>query len=686
MPKRKRKQRGHGAMHPSNSPAPRSERSVASGSANNGWVRMRLTAKLLADAHPGSGSGAQGIDALVARDRRDHPVIWASHVEGVLRDAARRLGGQAVAEDLFGRSGGHPQRAIFTSLYCNSNPGHRIWRSAARASSDENGAFTGNRAPLDDSLRAVEYVPKGTQFQGQVELPVMQLSQLQRLIQETDALGSARAAGAGRVELSLTECAVPTRPVGSATSRLILLLRNLDPLCITATATPDNLIPSLAFVPGRAVLGAIANWLIGEDRRDIANLFVDGRVSVGDALPLPEHPAQLSTAEVLPAPLALYHEKPAGEAGAVPWWARSPQRARQLDVRHAARDSSKLRRPEPDLFVYRRDAREPWIPFRPQRRIRLRNGRPNPTQVEPMLFAIEQIVEHTEFLCELRGEQTEMAQITEAIRPVLESRRWLRMGRAGAPVEVADHEWCDAPALVDVLRQATVTLTSDLLVHDELLRWRTSLDKSCMSAVPGWPSNVRVDWKNSLQEPVAVHGFNGTSRLWRMPASGIRRGSVFLVEGDGVHELARMAAEGRWLGERTNEGFGRFRVDATLPGICEPTALSEDRGTNDEPDESVAATTQSWLQARFALANPSTSLDRKPSLSQWFDLVADLEQNPQTALSSRQNPTTAGGRSWRHPDAREVLNELAKLPQPERAAYARLFVRWLRAEIRRRAK
>jgi hypothetical protein len=37
----------------------------------------------------------------------------------------------------------------------------------------------------------------------------------------------------------------------------VLLLRNLDPLCITATATQDNLIPSLAFVPGRALLGAL---------------------------------------------------------------------------------------------------------------------------------------------------------------------------------------------------------------------------------------------------------------------------------------------------------------------------------------------------------------------------------------------------------------------------------------------
>jgi hypothetical protein len=302
-----------------------------------------------------------------------------------------------------------------------------------------------------------------------------------------------------------------------------------------------------------------------------------------------------------------------------------------------------------------------------------------------MLFAIEQIVEHTEFLCELRGEQTDLATLAEAFRTVLEGRRWLRMGRAGAPVEVIGHEWCEAPAVVEVPLPASITLTSDLLVRDDLLRWRISLDESCMSAVPGWPSNARVNWEKSRQEPVAVRGFNGTSRLWRMPASGIRRGSVFLIEGEGVRELARMAAEGRWLGERTNEGFGRFRVDATLPGICESTALSEDRGTNDDPDESVAATTQSWFKDR-APANSSKPSDRKPSLSQWFNLISDLEQNPQAALASRRNPTTAGGRSWRHPDAKEVLDKLANLPQPERAAHARMFVRWLRAEIRRKAK
>lgn len=33
------------------------------------WVRCKITAELLADAHFGTGSGGSGIDALVARDR-----------------------------------------------------------------------------------------------------------------------------------------------------------------------------------------------------------------------------------------------------------------------------------------------------------------------------------------------------------------------------------------------------------------------------------------------------------------------------------------------------------------------------------------------------------------------------------------------------------------------------------------
>jgi hypothetical protein len=639
---------------------------------------MRITAELLDDAHPGSGAGGGGVDALVARDRHGQPVIWASHLEGVLRDAARRLRGYGVAADFFGRAGGQRQRALFTSLYAAAAPTSRVWRSSARRAFD-------NRAPNDDTLRVVEHVPKGTTFEGCVELPGSDVDLLRRLLQEIDALGSGRASGVGRVKLSSVEEKPAPRAIGSATERLILLLYSRDPLCITATATPTNLIPSMAFVPGRALLGALASWLIAEGHTDAAASLVAGRLAVSDALPAPGAPKQLSAAEILPAPLSLQSEKPPGTAGAVPWWAQPPVAARRLDRNNQAPQGPPLKRPEDDLFVYRANPREPWTTLRPELRVRLRNGRPDPDQADPSLFAIEQIVEETHFLGEIRGELADMQRFAADLKPVLDGSRWLRIGRGGAPVEVAAIEWAEAPPPPPSLPRAILTLTSDLLVRDEYLRWCISLDDARFGSLPDWPSDVTV--KPVAQESVAVHGFNGTSQLWRMPAFGVRRGSVFEVEGMGVAELARMRSDGRWLGERTHEGFGRFRLDATLPGVSTggSGAATAPAAASDAADEAVAATTRQWFEQHRALADAGGAADRRPSLSQWLDLVADLERDNPDALTGRQNPTTAGGRSWAHPDARAVLQELANVRGHEmRVSHARLFVRWLRAKMRGR--
>lgn len=633
------------------------------------WVRSRLTAELLSDAHLGSGSGGGGIDALVARDRRGRPVIWASHLEGVLRDCARRLRGDRAASDFFGRAGGERQRVVFTSLYASESPDSHVWRSASREAFD-------NRAPKDETLRVVEHVPKGTKLVGQVELPESDLPVLRRLVQEVDALGGGRAAGAGRVRLSLSGTSPAPRKVGAPTGRLLLLLKNLDPLCITATATPDNLIPSFAFVPGRALLGAVAAWIIAEGDRDTASLLTSGRISVSDALPLPHVPEKLESVEVLPAPLSLQSEKPKGSAGEVPWWAQPTAAVRRLDVWNT---NEKLKRPEHDLFVYRAASSDPWTTFRPARRVRLRNGRPDPKQSDPSLFAIEQIVEDTHFLAELRGSPEDMARVAKALAPVLEGRRWLRVGRAGAPVEVVQLAWSNNAFCPKTTEKALLTLTSDLLVRDEYLRWRTALDETALRMLLG-TTNVQLG--KSLQESVLVHGFNGTSHLWRMPAAAIRRGSVYEISGAGVATLVQRAASGHWLGERIHEGFGRFRLDVVLPGLTSDTPVTiESAGAEDAAEETAARTTETWLEAHRALAEARD--DRTPSLSQWLDLVADLERGDTSAIASRINPTTAGARGWKHRDAKAVLEKLSKLPSlAEQAAHARLFVRWLRTRLK----
>lgn len=645
------------------------------------WVRQTLTAEFLSNAHLGSGSGGGGIDALVARDRHDRPVIWASHVEGVLRDAARRLRGDQEAEAFFGRGGGDyargdRQRAVFTSLHAKDNPESHIWRSTAREAFD-------NRSPKDDTLRVIEYVPKGTKLVGEVELPDSELPTLQRLVQEVDALGGGRSTGAGRVKLTLSDAASPSRKAGTPTGRLVLLLKNRDPLCITATATPDNLIPSFAFVPGRTLLGAVAAWLIAEGDRDTASLLTSGKVSVSDALPLPHAPSKLEGVEVLPAPLLLQSEKPNGAAGDVPWWAQATTPTKRLDAWSQDKDKPQLKRPEDDLFVFREGANAAWTTFRPARRVRLRNGRPDPRQDDASLFAIEQIAEETHFLAELHGSVEDLKKLAQKLAAVLEGRRWLRVGRAGAPVEVAQLVWSNAAPAPKMEPKTLLTLTSDLLARDEHLRWHTALDQAAIKELLGGD----VQLGESLQDSVMVHGFNGTSRLWRMPAAAIRRGSVFEISGAGVAKLAERGARNEWLGERTHEGFGRFRLDAALPGVTSETSANrESTPVADATEEAIAAKTQVWFKAHEVLAKPGGGSDRKPSLSQWLDLVGELERGDANALTSRLSPTTAGGKSWTHQDAKAILDELNKIQAPQRILYARLFVRWLRADMRKGAR
>lgn len=648
------------------------------------WVRQTVTAELLSDAHLGSGSGGGGIDALVARDRYDRPVIWASHVEGVLRDAARRLRGDDEAGEFFGRAGGERQRSVFTSLYTSSNAESRIWRSSARKAYD-------NRAPKDDTLRAIEYVPKGTKFVGEVELPARKLDTLKRLVQEVDALGGGRSTGAGRVKLTLSDAPSMPRKIGTPpTERLVLLLKNRDPLSITATATPDNLIPSLAFVPGRALLGAVAAWLIDGDDCATASLLTSGVVSVSDALPLPCAPHNVNDVEVLPAPLTLQREKPEGVAGDVPWWAQATAPAKRLDVWTRLGDGEhKLKRPEDDLFVAREAANGEWTSFRPERRVRLRNGRPDPKQPDASLFAIEQIVEDTYFLAELCGPVEALKDLAAKLSPVLEGCRWLRLGRAGAPVEVAQVAWSAARVEAKTGNEGLLTLTSDLLVRDEYLRWRTELDVEALREVVG-DQDIVIETTNrgklgALQDSVMVHGFNGTSRLWRMPAAAIRRGSVFKVSGAGVATLKERAARREWLGERTHEGFGRFRIDDVLPGVTRDSRSHIHWTTQQDVDEeSIAKETQEWFKAHSSLAEVGGGGDRRPSLSQWFDLVGELERGETDAPRSRIEPSTAGGKSWKH--ARAILDKLNEISEDRRADYARFFIRWLRAGMRTKAR
>src|SRR5579871_4011842 len=99
------KKRGQTMAPPSRKPS--ASAPPASSRTPTSWVRCRLRAELREDAHLGSGLAGLGPDALLARDRDGRPVIWAAHIEGLLRDAARRLRYPPTTIDaLFGHGGG----------------------------------------------------------------------------------------------------------------------------------------------------------------------------------------------------------------------------------------------------------------------------------------------------------------------------------------------------------------------------------------------------------------------------------------------------------------------------------------------------------------------------------------------------------------------------------------------------
>lgn len=678
-------------------PAPQKERPQDSPKKPETWVRKKITATLKSDAHLGSGVGGQGLHALLARDRQGRPVIWSTHLEGLLREAAR-VRYPADEARLFGKAGGGRQALVFTSLYlAQDEPQSRVWRSTARVSFD-------NRAPDKDTLRAIEFVPAGTKFEGEVELKESDFETLERLLQEIDSIGHGRASGAGLVQFKLSAANLTFESLPAFTTKLYLQLTNLDPLCIAKTATPGNIIPTQPYIPGRTLLGALCAWLLAEgtaEAKKAAELLVNGKVSVCDALPLQKTDSNrsLSAVEVLPSPLTLQSKKPEGQTGSLPWWAKAKSAPIRLDRDKSDPAGEKLKRPEPDLFV-QRIGNEDWETHRPDIRVRLRNGRPDPKQPDPSLFAVEQIVEQTHFLTELCGAKEELKKVCAALESVLRGLRWLRVGRSGTPVAVSRTGVPPLPIQqransAAANKSAYLILTADLLFRDDSLRWQTRLTAENLTELPSWPDEwtqgITEDiFKPILQEETEIRGWNGTSRLWRLPAAGIRRGSVFKVSATLAQKLRELASQGKWLGERTHEGFGRFRIEDEdkLPGVTASPhgadgSQAVHRKREDDPSEQVASVTKSWFNDYAKVKETESS--PKPSLSQWFDLVTELEQEKPDALESRLKAEKAGWAGWKHAEAQKILKQLKRMMDLKQSAeYARMFVRWLRADLKRK--
>lgn len=658
--------------------------------------RYRLTLELLEDLHTGTGTGSGDIDALQMRDRYGRPVIRASHLKGLLLAAGEELARFDISvktnlQALLGSSGNRKGKLRLTSLRLDGDsPGNTvIWTSSAR--------IKGERRSRDDTMRIVEHVAAGNRYTAELRLPADDAMEklLSRLVARIDRLGGDRNRGAGLVCSRLDEIdggKVETPTVSS--SRLILRLKNREPLCLPDTGHPGNLIQSLPFIRGQVLRGALMAWALARDDKDA--LAALDQASIGDSLPLPPNFDAFAPehVEVMPIPLSILSPKPASGETDLPWWAGHTVAADFFDDLGAPRpsDGEKPKRPGAREFLVRHGAEPNWVRYSPIMSVHLRNqsadlfdisGKP---VAEPQLFSMEEIAEDTSFLGELRFPDTTAATaFARHFAPVLAGGEWLAIGREARPVEVATMENALPSASPIPEDDWTLTLTSDLVLRSPHLGFLTDLDIATLCAETG--IEPQANWKiRGFAETVRLHGFNAASGLRRKSALAIRRGSCWRIDGPGSRLLGQALAKRAAIGDRTNEGLGRFAID------LQPIA------TLTKPEESAVAIQQNrqheeLLSAAKRIADHEGGLAPSVNQLQWLRssaLAAGAEGELDRLLDEVAAAPTRrkqGGKKWAPFPISELRSEVTRLHTlPEKRLLISHVVQWLVPKAKAKAQ
>ncbi|MCP4698151.1 MAG: hypothetical protein GY862_15055 [Gammaproteobacteria bacterium] len=667
--------------------------------------RYELTVTLEEDLHSGTGTGGKGLDAVQITGCTGKPVIRATHLKGLLRDAAMELlemkkGTEAEINELFGeRSKGRRGALILQSPRFEQSlekQWNLNWVSTAREQD--------SRLPQEDSLRSAQYVTAGSVFKGEFVLLDQALEPLlKNCLKRTTHIGSSRSRDAGRVRITYESVAKAGAENSlesvNGRTRLRLVLRNLEPLNLPATGFPGNILPSECYIRGQRLSGALAGWAVrrqgAQEDNEAARLLLERKVFTGNAYPVPVQSveaADISKWETIPFPLHIYTPKPSegkvSENAVLPWWVLSaPGKALgakgeidKFDKDEFDKKASleKPKRPGDREFLFRAGNGEnggEWLRYKPSAAIHMRN------QVQDIrrnkkseLFAEEEIVEDSLFVADIDCQDKETAErFNDLFGPVLKGEEWLTLGRGGRPVRVERACWLDDAPVNEEGTSLQLMLTSDLIARsDENLGFYDKLDP-CMLAELAMPDETERnalpfdDWSwQAVCDSVEVRGFNPVSGLPRAPALAIRRGSSILIQGPDLANLRDALAKlaKKEMGERAWEGFGRF----TLTPVCwnGKNQESEDQGTKEKPEKKEISESSRQIGDDEQIMQMVLDFEKtdKPGKTQW-QMLAELvrekraEETEELIIRLEQFRAGAekrrGGEDWKKP-----LNEIIK--------------------------
>jgi len=565
-------------------------------------IRFSLTVKLLEDLHTGTGMGdAGGIDSVQARDPQGRFIIRATHFKGILREQAemlRQMGAlppTAPIDRLFGSEYSLRGDLQLTTLVAGE-PGTADPTVVASTAREVN-----SRVPKEDTLRVCEFAPAGQEFRGEALLSDELADTFQAAVRATMFLGSSRTRGAGRVRITIgpkqTESSSPPPVLGNG--RIVrVLIENLEPLCLPPFEQAGQLIQTESFIRGQRLRAAFADWWTVRQDHGAAGdpPVLKPKVLVSDGLWVAADPdsakslglvtdpkvasVEWSRLQVIPLPLSIYSPKPPGQPGSVPWWAApgsegNTEERKDLDKSREEIPPEYKRPKDEDVLI---STGQGWSRFRPVLAAHLRNRVPDrlgSNRKKAELFAEEELQGNQYFVADLSfADEPAAREFVKAHAPLFNGTSWLRIGGGGRPVRIVAHTLTDRPAAAGPASgELRLVLTSDLIVRTANLNFATRLTPAVLARELNHPpAGVQLEEERTVCETQPVFGWNAITRRQRARALAIRRGSVFTFAGAGVDELRKALLGREALGERQEEGFGRFELDPVFVWAAAPAS------------------------------------------------------------------------------------------------------------------
>lgn len=662
--------------------------------------RLTLQIELLEDLHIGTGTGHGDVDALQVRDRHNQPVLPASHIKGLLREAANewyRLDPSSIDREdiltLFGRPGSGQGRLQLTSAYLKEGTSAKTILWGSTRISEKGTAQEG-------SLRFVEYIPAGCIFRMEamvVDGDPDQLDLVKAIMSRCSRMGGGRNRGYGKIRWHLLDTpkdnSQDSLPSETATTRIRLLISNLDPVCLALTGHPGNLISSSSFIRGRSLRGAIAAACIAIGRAEWAHEILTDTLSWGDALPLPASElanGRLADYDVLPIPLSVGTPKATAIRTDLPWWTSqsiestfgSRGEIDQIRLNDGERPTEKLKRPKDGEFLFRQRVDTPWQLYTPQILHRLHTRVPSKeNNHEQALFSTEEIAENTLFVSDVIVLDNGKARLIMDVLNTL-NRQWLRLGRGGKPLMIKSAASLPVTGHGPAMGKSfTLLLESDLISRDCYGNFHDRLEAATIAELAGL-SEADVTTLSSYSEGCEIFGFNASTGLPRLAQHAIKAGSVIHIGGPDAPRLREALTRRYALGDCPEEGFGRFRLDALpVPQSWQP---AETGGKHRTPlrEETLCQEARKWVN-QFG-----KTLD-SPSNSQWGDFRGRIQaaQSHHDIIRLFNFLTDAsekhGGKPWngftKNQHYLSFRKRIEDMPLPDAQMLLEFFVRWRQA-------